>query len=135
MGRERAKTYLDRLPPVVPKEETDISHLSDDLVEVLYPGRRRKPFRMGISFDAFEGEEYTRALALARQAPEYSETTAGGVMVHSAAFDTHGAGVLRDLFGLVGNRPATDVLVDGKKVPYARELWLPLFWLFVGGGS
>ena len=23
--------------------------------------------------------------------------------------------------------------VDGKRVPYARELWLPLFWLFVTG--
>jgi len=26
-----------------------------------------------------------------------------------------------------------DVRVDGKLVPYARELWLPLFWLFVSG--
>jgi hypothetical protein len=23
--------------------------------------------------------------------------------------------------------------VDGKKVPYAHELWLPLFWIFVAG--
>jgi hypothetical protein len=25
------------------------------------------------------------------------------------------------------------VLVDGKRVPYAHELWLPLFWVFLGG--
>jgi hypothetical protein len=23
--------------------------------------------------------------------------------------------------------------VDGKRVPFATELWLPLVWLFVGG--
>ena len=25
--------------------------------------------------------------------------------------------------------------MDGKRVPYARELWLPLFWIFVAGGE
>ncbi len=34
----------------------------------------------------------------------------------------------------MGHRPGTEVLVDGKQVPYARELWLPLFWLFVSEG-
>ena len=36
------------------------------------------------------------------------------------------------------SRPAdlsagTEVRVDGKNVPYGHELWLPLFWIFVGG--
>ena len=29
--------------------------------------------------------------------------------------------------------PTTEVQVDGKKTPYGHELWLPLFWFFVGG--
>ncbi len=41
--------------------------------------------------------------------------------------------MLRDLFDLVGQRPGTEVLVDGKRVPYAHEIWLPLMWIFVGG--
>ena len=28
---------------------------------------------------------------------------------------------------------APKLLVDEKRVPYAHELWLPLFWIFVGG--
>ena len=44
------------------------------------------------------------------------------------AFETRAARVLRDLFIIVGGRPGTEVLVDGKRVPYASELWLPLFW-------
>ena len=40
---------------------------------------------------------------------------------------------MRDLFQVVGGRAGTELRVDGKRVPYASELWLPLFWLFVTG--
>jgi hypothetical protein len=130
--RERARTFADRLPPVVPKEEADIAHLSDRMADVLYPGRRPRPFRIGLVFDVFEGAPYARALELARRSSVYTETGSGKGLRHHAAFETSGAGLLRELFELVGERPGTDVLVDDKKVPYARELWLPLFWLFVG---
>lgn len=131
MARERAKTFADRLPPVVPKEEEDISQLSDEMADILYPGRRPRPFRMGIAFDAFDGPGYERAVELARRSPLYRESAAGGERRHEAAFETAAAGTLRELFQIVGQRPGTDVLVDGKKAPYARELWLPLFWMFV----
>jgi hypothetical protein len=42
---------------------------------------------------------------------------------------------MRSLFQVVGARPGTEVLVDGKRVPFATELWLPLVWLFVGEGA
>ena len=67
MPRERAQTYADRLPPLVPKQEDDISHLSDEMAELLYPGRRTRPFRMGVAFDAFSGPDYARACELARR--------------------------------------------------------------------
>jgi len=127
MGRERAKTFADRLPPVVPKEEEDISQLSDEMADILYPGRRPRPFRMGIAFDAFAGPGYERAVELARRSSMYRERDSR----HEAAFEAAGAATLRELFQIVGPRPGTDVLVDGKKAPYARELWLPLFWMFV----
>jgi hypothetical protein len=131
MARERAKTFADRLPPVVPKEEDDISQLSDEMADILYPGRRPRPFRMGIAFDAFDGPGYERAVELARRSPVYHESAPGGTPRHEAAFEAAGAATLRELFQIVGPRPGTDVLVDGKKAPYARELWLPLFWMFV----
>ena len=62
MSRERAPSYADRLPPLVPKAETDISHLGDEMADLLYPGRRPRPFRMGLSFEGFAGEAGTRAL-------------------------------------------------------------------------
>jgi hypothetical protein len=117
----------------VPREEEDISHLGDEMADILYPGRRPRPFRVTVEFDAFEGPDHARAVALARQSPLYAEAATDGPTRHRAAFETRGARVLRDLFHIVGGRPGTDVLVDGKRVPYASELWLPLFWLFVTG--
>ena len=51
MCAERAKTFADRLPPLVPKEEEDISHLTDEMADVLYPRRRPRPFRLGVVFE------------------------------------------------------------------------------------
>jgi hypothetical protein len=135
MGRDRPPDYADRLPRLVPKEEADIAHLSDEMADLLYPGRRPRPFRLGVTFEAFpgEGEEGKRALALARQSPEYRELRTAGGVAHHAAFDARSARTLRDLFDLVGRRPGTEVSVGGKKLPYGHELWLPLFWIFVSG--
>jgi hypothetical protein len=130
MSRERPPDFADRLPRLVPREEADISHLSDEMAEVLYPGRRPRPFRMGINFDAFSGASYELAVSLARRSPEYRETATPDGPRHHAAFDADAARTLHDLFALVGSRPGTEVLVGGKKAPYGHELWLPLFWIF-----
>ena len=131
VGQGPAETFAERLPRVVPEEEEDISHLSDEMADILYPGRRRRPFRMGVIFDAFEGPNYPRALNLAKRSPVYSESKIGSTLSHQAAFDVNQANVMRELYDIVGPITGTEVTVDGKKVPYARELWLPLYWFFL----
>lgn len=133
MSRDSVKTFADRLPEVVPKEEADIGPLSDAMADVLYPGRRPRPFRMGVEFDAFAGPNYPRALEIAKRAPVYRESGAGERKSHRAEFAAAEARTFRDLYAIVGPIHTTEVLVDGRRVPYARELWLPLFWLFIGG--
>ena len=135
MGREPAKSFADRLPRVVPEEEADISHLSDEMADLLYPGRRPRPFRVGVEFDAFGGPNYPRALDLARRSPVYRESGEGKSLRHHAAFAADEADALRELYAIVGEITGTEVTVDGKRVPYARELWLPLFMIFVRGDS
>jgi hypothetical protein len=117
---------------VVPKEESDISHLSDEMAELLYPGRRPRPFRIGLRFLPFDNPNYERALAIARRSPVYGEEPGEPGPVHHAAFEPCAARDLRELYELVRGRPGSEVLVDGKKVPYAHELWLPLVWIFLG---
>jgi hypothetical protein len=132
MAGAPAKTFADRLPRVVREQEEDISLLTDDMADLLYPGRRPRPFRITVLFDSFAGDDYTRAKQAAGAASVSRETPTPDGLRHEAAFDSREAGPLRTLFHLVGQRAGTEVLVDGKQVPYARELWLPLFWLFLG---
>jgi hypothetical protein len=130
---ERAKSFADRLTPVVPKVEEDISHLSDEMADLLYPGRRPQPSRMGVVFEEFGGPNYPRALELARRSAFYRETRRGEALVHHADFEPKDVRQLRELYDIVGPITGTEVTLDGRRVPYARELWLPLFWIFLKG--
>ena len=133
MGREQAKSFADRLPDVVPEEEADISHLSDEMAQVLYPGRRPRPLRMGVLFDAFGGPNYARALELARRSAVFRDVQEHSQQRHYAGFEASEARTFHDLYEIVGPIHTTEVLLDGKRVPYARELWLPLYWIFMRG--
>ena len=90
---------------------------------------------MGVVFEAFGGPNYPRALELARRSPVYREARRGEALVHHAAFAASEADLLRELYEIVGPITGSEVTVDGRRVPYARELWLPLFWLHLKGGE
>jgi len=131
MSRERVPTYADRLPPVVPAVEENIDGMSDELVEILYPGRRRKPFAISVVFDDSEDEPVVKAKRLSAQAASFTTFKEGSITRHRADFRTEQASVLRDVASLVGARPGSEILVAGRKAPYGHELWLPLMSFFV----
>ena len=131
MSRDRVPTYADRLPPVVPRVEENIESLSDELVEILYPGRRQKPFAISVVFDDSDDEVVTRAKGLAARAASFATFKEGSITRHRADFRTEQASLLRDVASLVGARPGSEILVAGRKAPYGHELWLPLMSFFV----
>ena len=59
----------------------------------------------------------------------YREAGIGDSFRHRARFYPQDAGALKDLFEIVGRYDATEVLVDDRPVPFAREQWLPLLWM------
>jgi len=131
MSRERVPTYADRLPPVVAKVEENIEAMSDELVEILYPGRRPKPFAISVVFDDSGDEVVARAKRLSAQAASFSTFSEGSITRHRADFRTEQASILRDVASLVGARPGSEILVAGRKAPYGHELWIPLMSFFV----
>lgn len=131
MSRDRVPTYADRLPSVVAKVEDDIEALSDELVEILYPGRRQKPFAISVVFDDSEDEGVVKAKRLCAQAPSFTTFKDGSLTRHRADFRTEQASLLRDVASLVGARAGSEILVAGRKAPYGHELWLPLMSFFV----
>ena len=110
--------------------DEELARLNPELAEALF-GRSPLPFSLSIEFPTFAGPDFERAMTLARGSAEYLEVPAAPAPRHRARFYPGDALKLRDLFDIVGRFDATDVLVDDRPVPYARELWLPLVWFLI----
>jgi hypothetical protein len=124
---ERFWPYVDLPEQPTPEE---LAELDPELAEALF-GRPRLPFSVSLEFSPFGGPQYPRALELARASDEYREFATGEGRRCRARFFPEHVLRLRELFEIVGPFDSTDVLVDDKPVPYARELWLPLLWLLI----
>jgi hypothetical protein len=115
--------------PEQPTEE-ELAKLDPELAEALF-GRPPLPFSVSLDFPAFDGDDYARAIELARASSEYREIRSGTGVRHRARFFPEDTLKLRDLFAIVGRFDECEVLVDDRPVPYARELWLPLMWFLI----
>jgi hypothetical protein len=124
---ERFWPYAD-----LPEQPTDeeLAALDPDLQDVLF-GTRPRPFSITLVFPALDAPDFARALELARGATEFRETGEGEHHRYRARFEPAQAGLLHQLFRIVGSAHATEVLIDDRPVPYARELWLPLVWFLL----
>ena len=112
-----------------PSDE-ELAALDPDLRAALV-GAPPLPFSLTVVFPAFEGDAYTRAVEIAKASAEYREMGTGAGFRHRARFFPGDAERLRDLYQLVGGIDRTEVLIDDKPMPYARELWLPLVWFLL----
>jgi len=110
--------------------EAELAALDPDLQEALF-GTQPRPFSISIVFPALDIPDFPRAVELARQSAEFRETGRDASHRYRARFWSTEAAKLRDLFEIVGGHDATDVLVDDRPIPYARELWLPLIWFLI----
>jgi hypothetical protein len=124
---ERFWPYVD-LPEQLSDEE--LAALDPELSEALF-GTPKLPFSVTLEFPIFVGPDYARAVEMARGSAEYRTVGDGDRLRHRARFYPQDAVRLRDLFDIVGRFDATDVLIDDRPVPYARELWLPLIWFLI----
>jgi hypothetical protein len=134
MAVERRTQPLERFWPYAEHSEEptpeELAALDPDLHAALF-GPRNLPFSITLVFARFEGADYARAVGIARQSAEYREVGSGDAFRHRARFFPADALQLRDLFDLTGPHPGTEVLIDDRPVPYARELWLPLLWFLL----
>ena len=127
-----AKTFADRLRPVVEHEETDFSYLDEEMAAAVYPERAPRRFRIGLTFATFGGANYPRAVELARRAPFYrercfSETSAE----HDATFDADHAQDFLALYRILRDIPSVELRVNGRPLRGARKMWPLLFGILV----
>ncbi|MBM3771416.1 MAG: hypothetical protein FJW27_09055 [Acidimicrobiia bacterium] len=108
--------------------DEELAALDPELQEALF-GSQARAFSITLVFPQLDLPDFPRALELARAAAEFRETGRGEATRYRARFFSADALALRDLFQIVGVSDATEVLIDDRPVPFARELWLPLVWL------
>lgn len=125
--RERFWPYVE-----VPEEPTDeeIAALDPELREELF-GPTGRPFSITVVFPRFDRPDYQRAVEIARGAEEYLEVGSAERFRHRARFLPRHVERLRELWAVVGSLDEAEVLIDDRPLPYARELWLPLFWFLL----
>jgi hypothetical protein len=125
---------LERFWPYaeLPEQPTneELASLDPDLHDALF-GERPRPFSITLVFPVLDVPRFADALDLARGSAEFRETGAGAAHRYRARFWSSDAAKLRDLFQIVGGSDATEVLIDDRPVPFARELWLPLVWFLI----
>ncbi len=113
-----------------PSDE-ELARLDPDLQAALCENPPLRPFAVTVVFGPFEGADYVRSVDLAARTSEYEQTGTGSALRHRARFRPEQALALRDLWDVVGHLETSEVLVDDRPVPYARELWLPLIWFLI----
>jgi hypothetical protein len=124
---ERFWPYADL--PEQPSE-AELAALDPDLHEALF-GTRPRAFSISLVFPELDVPDFPRAIELARASAEFRETGTGRTHRYRARFWSSDAVKLRDLFEIVGPSHQTEVLIDDRPVPFARELWLPLVWFLI----
>jgi hypothetical protein len=109
-----------------------LAKLDADSLRLLFPERFSGPFEVGLLHPPFEGDAATRAAELAGERLSEGEPGIDGSPRVLARFeldaveDLHAYyGLLQEVFGV----DDVEVLLDGRRVPMVRELWLPLLWL------
>ena len=110
-----------------PSDE-ELAKLDPDLQAALLENPPVRPFSCTIVFAPFDGPDYAAALALAKSSPEYLETGNSDRLRYRARFTPDQVLALRDLWRVVGRFETSEVLIDDRPLPFARELWLPLLW-------
>jgi hypothetical protein len=110
--------------------DDELAAIDPDLQEALF-GARPRPFSITLVFPDLDVPDFDRALQFARNSAEFRETGTGSSHRYRARFWSSDAVRLRELFQIVGPSDATEVLIDDRPVPYARELWLPLVWFLL----
>lgn len=114
----------------LPTEE-ELAAVHPELRRALF-GVAAMPFSITLVFPRFAGQGFERAMALAHTADEFQEVRVDGEVRYRARYFPGEAPLnVRDLYEVIADVANTEVLIDDRPLPYARELWLPLVWCLI----
>lgn len=131
-----ARRPLERFWPYVELTEEpsaeELAALDPDLHAALF-GPRDLPFSLTLVFPDVAPADETEVEAFVARAREHRVVGEGAARRHRVRFFSTDAADVQGLYRYVGHLPGSEVLIDDRPVPFARELWLPLLWFHLLG--
>ncbi len=104
--------------------------LEERLREIFFP-KEKGEFFILFRFRPEISEAYEKTLREARKSPTYKEYGEGKWKTHEVRFEKSQVKELKNFFNSAENLEELEVLVQGKRIPYGRDLWLPLLWFYL----
>jgi len=104
--------------------------LEERLRHIFFPFEKRE-FFVVLRFKPEENEFYKRAVEKAKEFSSYREYGQGKWKKHEVIFFRGEVRELKEFFEIAQNLKELEVLVEGKRIPYGRDLWLPLLWFYL----
>ena len=110
-----------------------IQSVDDATARMLFPERFQGPLSVTLVYPAFAEELAERAAQLetAAEVEHIDDPSSGSVVARRATFDLAHIEELHALYSFLevhADRSRVEVLIDGKRIPLVREIWLPLLW-------
>jgi len=104
------------------------------LARLLYPDQASEPFRVTVVYPDLRGDAGEAARKIEAGATEHSISepdNAGRGSLHHTTFSLAQIEEFHELYHLVETSIGSggvELLLNDRRVPLARELWLPLIW-------
>ncbi len=104
--------------------------LEERLRHIFFPKEKREIFVV-IRFRQEDSSHFKKALDWAKNWEKYWYEGEGKWKWHYLRFEKNQAKPMKEFFDIVQNVEEVEVLIEGKRIPYGRDLWLPLFWFYL----
>ena len=110
-----------------------IESVDDATARLLFPERFQGPLSVTLVYPAFMEDLAQRAAELEKAAEieHIDDSSPGRVPTTRATFDLTHVEQLHALYSFLevhADRSRVEILIDGKRIPLVREIWLPLLW-------
>ena len=124
---------MSRIKERMKKDFVEDPEIQDAINDILYPYRSKTEPVITIEFGVApeSQEQWREAVSFASAHNSYSATKSGRLTKHRIDLKSDQAWEIYQLYQMLENSPHLEIFIDGRRIPYAATLWLPLLWFYL----
>jgi hypothetical protein len=124
---------MSRIKERMKKDFREDPEIQESIEDILFPYRSKKDPVVTIQFGVppEKQEEWREAISFASAHNTYSSSRAGYLTKHRIDLKPDQVWEIYQLYQMLENSPHLEILIDGRRIPYAATLWLPLLWFYL----